>query len=233
MLVDFHTHTLPGIDDGAHDVKTALAMLSELKKNGVGIVAATPHYFAHEQTVPDFLLKRKSSLDSLLSEHSGDTIKIVPAAEVYVERGIRHLDLRPLCYQNTDYLLVELPYTTYQTWYLEEVYNLCLKQSLTPVFAHLDRYTKKYSHESINEILDFDNSVIQINISALLDIKTRRFVMNLIKQRYPVIFASDCHGLRSNIKNIPKARSVLKFGLGDKWIEDYDRFSLSLIGENA
>ena len=182
MFADFHTHVLPDIDDGARDFETSHLMLSMLKERGVGVVAATPHFYAHRQPISEFLQKRQRSLDTLLNGRTDNMPDIVPAAEVYVEREIRHIDLRPLCYRNTDCLLVELPYMSYQAWFLEEVYNLCLRQSLTPVFAHLERYTALYPEDAIREILDFDNAIIQINLESLLNVKTREFVKRLVKK---------------------------------------------------
>ncbi|MGF7086171.1 CpsB/CapC family capsule biosynthesis tyrosine phosphatase, partial [Ohessyouella blattaphilus] len=43
-LVDMHCHILPGVDDGAVDIKMAVKMLMEEEKNGVTKVILTPHY---------------------------------------------------------------------------------------------------------------------------------------------------------------------------------------------
>ena len=44
-MVDFHTHILPGIDDGSPDVKTSLEMLKMLRGQGVDKIVATPHFY--------------------------------------------------------------------------------------------------------------------------------------------------------------------------------------------
>lgn len=43
-MYDLHTHILPGVDDGAPDLETALAMAKLALGRGVTHVAATPHY---------------------------------------------------------------------------------------------------------------------------------------------------------------------------------------------
>ena len=43
MLIDIHTHILPGIDDGSKDIETSLAMLKEEENSGIKEVILTPH----------------------------------------------------------------------------------------------------------------------------------------------------------------------------------------------
>lgn len=49
MVIDIHTHILPGIDDGAKDWDTCLEMLLKSAENGVKKVIATPHYLPWKQ----------------------------------------------------------------------------------------------------------------------------------------------------------------------------------------
>ena len=44
-MIDFHTHILPGIDDGAKDVSVSAAMLEMEKEQGVNEIVLTPHYY--------------------------------------------------------------------------------------------------------------------------------------------------------------------------------------------
>jgi protein-tyrosine phosphatase len=42
-MVDVHCHILPGLDDGASDVKESLAMAQSAISDGITHVVATPH----------------------------------------------------------------------------------------------------------------------------------------------------------------------------------------------
>ena len=44
MVIDFHTHILPGIDDGSSDLQMSMAMLNEERHQGVDVVVLTPHF---------------------------------------------------------------------------------------------------------------------------------------------------------------------------------------------
>lgn len=43
-MIDFHSHILPGIDDGSKSTEESLEMLDMLRAQGVDTVAATPHF---------------------------------------------------------------------------------------------------------------------------------------------------------------------------------------------
>ena len=46
MIVDFHSHVLPGIDDGSKSVEESLSMLRMEMSQGIRHVVATPHFYA-------------------------------------------------------------------------------------------------------------------------------------------------------------------------------------------
>ena len=50
-MIDFHSHILPGIDDGSKNTQMSLAMIEEEKKQGVHTIVATPHFYADEDSL--------------------------------------------------------------------------------------------------------------------------------------------------------------------------------------
>ena len=59
-MTDLHTHILPGIDDGAPDMETALHMLEAEDKQGVNTVALTPHFYRSREHIADFLAEKQA-----------------------------------------------------------------------------------------------------------------------------------------------------------------------------
>ena len=59
MLTDFHSHILPGIDDGSKRVSDSLAMLKILRSQGVERVIFTPHFYAHRNESVNSFIKRR------------------------------------------------------------------------------------------------------------------------------------------------------------------------------
>ena len=46
MVVDIHSHVLPGIDDGSKSLTESVALLKMEEEQGVTHVVATPHFYA-------------------------------------------------------------------------------------------------------------------------------------------------------------------------------------------
>ena len=56
--VDFHSHILPGVDDGSRSVEESLEMLRAVARQGIGTVVATPPFYANHDTPERFLRRR-------------------------------------------------------------------------------------------------------------------------------------------------------------------------------
>ncbi len=54
MPIDFHTHILPGIDDGSRNVEMSLRMLAAQREQQVDEIVATPHFYAQKDSVEEF-----------------------------------------------------------------------------------------------------------------------------------------------------------------------------------
>ena len=43
-IIDIHAHILPGVDDGARDLKESIALAVSAASQGIRAVIATPHF---------------------------------------------------------------------------------------------------------------------------------------------------------------------------------------------
>ena len=64
-MIDFHTHILPGIDDGSRDPDESMGLLQEEIRQGVRTIVATPHFYANRISVEGFLRRREQSIQIL------------------------------------------------------------------------------------------------------------------------------------------------------------------------
>ncbi len=53
MMIDTHTHILPGVDDGIQTAQDAIQTLRDMEKSGVGVVVATPHVSTYRDLLPE------------------------------------------------------------------------------------------------------------------------------------------------------------------------------------
>lgn len=192
MLTDYHSHILPGIDDGAKNAETSVEMIDKLRTQGVERIAATPHFHAHrERSVSDFMEKRQAALDSVAEKTS--VSDIILGAEIAIEHDISEMKgIEKLALQGTDLILLELPYARFSPWMTGEIYNIHIEYKLRPVIAHIHRYLDYYTENQIEQILEMP-VIFQINNEAFSFYKQARFVKRLIKSGAPVVFGSDCH----------------------------------------
>ena len=67
-MIDFHSHILPGIDDGSADLEQSIRMLEMYQGSGVDIFIATPHYNIKEGRIDSFIHRRDTAYDKLINE---------------------------------------------------------------------------------------------------------------------------------------------------------------------
>ena len=92
--VDFHSHILPGVDDGSRSVEESLEMLRAEARQGIGTVVATPHFYANHDTPERFLRRRAAAwemLQTAMAQEAG-LPEVIPGAEVYYFSGISDSD---------------------------------------------------------------------------------------------------------------------------------------------
>lgn len=199
MRVDFHSHFLPGIDDGARRPADSVEILKYLKNNGFETVCATPHYSLRHESVKSFLRRREESVQKLYGymEEKGidpnEIPNIVLGAEVAFYPGLCELpDLKELSFGNNS-ILIELQFAPLGKWEIEEVYNVMYQHHLSPVMAHINRYVKLFSSFEFEEIFLNSDVAVQINSECSQDIFLFPKMKKIIKSGLPVVFGCDIH----------------------------------------
>ena len=66
-IIDFHSHILPGIDDGSRSVEESIALLQKEAEQGISHVVATPHFYPQLDT-PERFLKRRAEAEAALRD---------------------------------------------------------------------------------------------------------------------------------------------------------------------
>lgn len=112
MVVDFHTHILPGIDDGSKTVEESIALLRMEAEQGITHVVATPHFYARYDDPSHFLQKRDRAerlLRQEMEKYPGMP-KLTVGAEVYFFRGMSECEFLPRLTIGTEScILIEMP----------------------------------------------------------------------------------------------------------------------------
>lgn len=213
-MTDFHTHILPGMDDGAKNPEMALAMLQMEAEQGIDTVVLTPHFYADKES-PEQFLKRREKAFSELQGASGKLqgIELVLGAEVYCFPNMSQCEaLYDLRIQGTEYILLEPPFTPWSDYLLLEMEQTGDFLGLTPVVAHVDRYMRMFGDKHlIDRVLD-RGMLVQFNTKAFTDAKFRKMAQKCVKKEKVAFFGTDCHNTDTRAPNWFEVRDSV---LGD------------------
>lgn len=200
MLTDYHCHILPGIDDGAYDVDTSLAMIETMKEQGVERIIATPHFYAHEErSLTEYLIRREIAYESIADFAAVQNIML--GAEIAIEHGISKIHgIDRLAIEDTGNILLELPFRDLEDWMLEEIEAITSEYGLTVILAHVHRYPEYYSAENMERLLKTD-AVFQFNNEAFLVERDKALLKQLIDDKKRIVFGSDAHNMGARRPN--------------------------------
>ena len=206
MMIDIHTHVLPGIDDGAKDWDTCLEMLKRSVDGGVKAVIATPHYLPWKKnSSPQEIEALCAEAKKKLLEKHGISMDIYCGNEIYYTLdAIQYLrEGKILTLAGSRYILVEFEERgSYQ------VVCRAVKEfrdaGYIPIIAHVERYDCLRHSAKIREIKEM-GALLQMNVEAFqgrfFDQESCRAKKNLLEENIDFL-ASDMHSLgrRSPIK---------------------------------
>ena len=236
-IIDFHSHILPGIDDGARKLDTSLAMLEQIRTQNVDYMIATPHFYASGDRIDNFLDRREKawqSLDAALqSENHQDTPRILLGSEVAFFDGISKADLiDKLTVQDTDILLLEMPFAPWTSQNLREVEYLIEERKFRILIAHLERFIWiPGNKKKVQSLLELPVH-IQINSEALQDWKHRRHLLKMFSNGTAHVLGSDCHGAHHRVPDLLTGREIIKKKCGEEVLQRIDRQGEAFLFEN-
>ena len=212
--VDFHSHILPGIDDGSKTVEMSLAMLKTMAEQGVGKVVATPHFYADTETPDIFLARRSKAMGELKSALTDDRLPdIYLGAEVAYFPGISHCkELSRLTISGTKLVLIEMPFSRWPQSVIDELLLVKTSLGLSPIVAHIERYINQKS-DTLTYLAE-SGILLQSNASHFLTFGTRGRALTLLRRDLIHLLGSDAHNIDSRRPNLGDAVSYITKKLG-------------------
>lgn len=229
MVCDFHSHVLYNIDDGAKNFETSLAMLKKSLEHGVDAVVLTSHcYPRSSRDIDKFLAKRESAYTRLCME-SG-LPKLYKACEVHLMQDLtKFSNLRNLCIENTNYMLLEMPHAPWTDKIIENVYKLTIR-GIIPIIAHNERnmHQKQAMLDSLYDL----NVLIQINAPSILRYSYRKRIDKMMRLGLVHVIGTDMHNLKTRKPCMNKAQKIIKRRYGEEcWEYMMDNSEKILNGE--
>lgn len=218
LLVDMHSHILPGIDDGAISVEYSIKMIEALKKAGFVKLITTPHIHPKYPNSEAAIVK---CLKDLQQELNAQNIKVEleAAAEYFVDHQfIEKVDAgEALLTFGDNLILIECSFTVKPFFFESVVYKL-KEAGYQPVFAHPERYKFLEGHIEWLRNLKTTGVLFQVTLGSIgghYGKTSRRLGIELINNKMVDFLASDLHRVSQ--------MEFLNKGLGYKAVQNLVR----------
>ncbi len=222
-MVDIHSHILPAMDDGSKSINESIKILTELKKQGITDVFATPHFYPQSDDAHDFneaLQKSYSKLNKALKNKCLPNIHL--GCELLYFEGISNSDsISQFCLGDSNFLLLELAPYRITDKLLQDIISLRDEKKITPIIAHIERYSYTKNFGKLLKFIETEKILTQINASSLFERKGYKTIKKLIKKDIVTFIATDAHSID---ERPPMVADALKL-IGEKFGEDI-RFKL-------
>ena len=196
-LTDWHSHVLPGVDDGIKTLDDALELLRHFEEKGVNTLWLTPHIM---EDYPNSTDKLRTRFEELQNAWKG-SLKLRLASENMLdslfEERLSAGDLLPIG-ENADHLLVETSYFSAPMEF-DGMIDSIMSAGYYPLLAHPERYT--YMNEDDYKRLREKGVKMQLNYVSLVGgygETAKKKSIWLLKNGFIDVVGSDVHRLKSN-----------------------------------
>lgn len=215
-FTDWHSHILPGVDDGIKTIEESIEVLNAYQELGFKKVWLTPHIMEDYPNETDFLKERFKELQA----HWKGNMEIRLASENMLdslfEERLERNDFLPIG-EDGKHLLVETSYYT-PPYGMDEMLENIRKKGFFPILAHPERYRymEKENYKKLKEI----GVKFQLNFLSLVGgygEGAQRKAEWLIENDMIDFLGSDVHRLESIMQSI--ALSPKKMVIHDKLMQ--------------
>ena len=198
-MVDIHAHILPGVDDGAADMNSALHMAAMAVESGVTTLAVTPHcmdFEDRENFWGDELAAEMLRFHSRLKKEK-IPLRIVAGMEIFGTRKTPGLlrEGKLIGINGSDYPLVEFAFYNYAAQATDIIEKIAM-MGMRPVIAHPERYEYVQEDPSLLNLWTEMGCLFQINKGSLLGSFGRTEMLmayDLVERGFAFAVASDAH----------------------------------------
>lgn len=211
-LIDLHCHLLPGIDDGAPDLETALRMARIAHDDGIRTIACTPHiYPGLYDNDADAIRGAIATLQVALAD-AGIDLVLVPGADTHlvpeVLDGVRRGRIPTL--NGSRYLLLEPPHHVEPPNFLDSLFQL-RAGGIVPVITHPERLSwVEERHATFVRAVE-GGALLQITAGSLtgrFGRRARYWAQRFLDEGLVSIIATDAHGASRRPPLLAEARDA-------------------------
>lgn len=223
LETDMHSHLIPGIDDGAPDLKTSLSLIRQLKDLGFKKLITTPHInVEYYPNTKEQILKGLAEVKEAIKENDID-IEIEAGAEYFMDDHFEELlKKNDLLVFQEKYILVEMSFFGAPPKLEEYLFKIQTK-GYKPILAHPERYTYFANEMHRFHRLKQTGCLFQVNLLSLNNhygSQVKKLAVKLLSKGWVEFLGTDLHheghikelqNFSKNKRRVNKLKSNPKF----------------------
>lgn len=198
MKLDFHSHILPGLDDGATDIENAIELVSAMKSWGFERVTCTPHITNKFRNTPETIRPAYELLQEEIDKRNiGLEIRMSAEYRLVPETWPEVLEKNWLMPIEDKYIIMELP-----IFNPEDIKDLkpldefrkVISMGLIPLLPHPERYF----YLSRKELMSFLEAGVRIqcnygSLAGLYGETAEQNARSLVEEGLVYCYGTDMH----------------------------------------
>lgn len=198
MKLDFHSHILPGLDDGATDIEDAVMLATAMKDWGFERVTCTPHITNKFRNNPDTIRPAFEQLQEALHTRGVDLeLKMSAEYRLVPETWPEVLEKGWLMPIEDRFIIMELPiFDPSDIGDLKplEEFRKVVSMGLTPILPHPERYF----YLSRRDLMSFLEAGVKIqsnygSLAGLYGDTAEQNARNLVEEGLVSYYGTDMH----------------------------------------
>lgn len=232
-MIDFHSHILPGIDDGSRNLEQSIAMVNEAKEAGFTKIISTSHYMENYYECNE--RDRRQLLKKVQGNVQG--IELILGNEIYITNNIIELlkNGQASSINGTKYVLFEFPLITTRPMNDKEVIYRLVENGYIPIIAHPERYP--FIQENPDYLFELEEmgALFQANYGSIIGmygLKAKKTLKILLKNNLISFFGSDVHRPEQVYNKMPKIIKKLKKIISNEEFEEFTEINPEKVLKN-
>ena len=219
-MVDFHSHILPGIDDGSRNQQETEKLMLEAKKAGFTKIISTSHYAIDCYETPEY--KRIELIEEL--NQNENYPEIILGSEIFLSYNILDLikEYKASTINGTNYILFELPLRS-PFPNLKDVIRNLRENDYRLILAHPERYSLiQKDFDLLYELSDL-GILFQCNYGSIMGnygLSAKFTIKKMLKNELVSFLGSDVHRENSIYTQVPKALNKISKLVSEEYLND-------------
>ena len=226
VIVDIHTHILPGVDDGADDYNEAYEMLRVAAHNGTTDIVLTPHFLADQMRCSGL---GKAELQKRFSEFKSAAQTAMPEVNLYFGAelfGVSNIEDvieadEIITIDNSNYLLTEFDFEDNPNRALE-ITEALKGAGYKVIIAHPERYN--FIQQNPRLIVPFleNGASLQLNAQSVLGGNgyiAQDVALSFLENNFAAVIASDSHSSAYRTPDLSEIYSFISSNFSPQYAE--------------